>query len=233
MKASSTQSLSALVIFCSILQQTSTAFAPTSLSLSWTTSTRLQATSGEKDLFKAGLLANCEETAADLASSKIRSVQDLGWKQPTARRPSSIRPKYWAWGGADELPLQDKPNYDASSENCPEKWLTLSDFYTIVKDDTAVADTIFVALAGGRAFVERNVAENVLEQWYSGGSGKSKRFNRDAFFKTVKRGQQDFLLGWGSFLGITGFAVVGIVFPTNPLQLALVNGLEVLTGNVK
>ena len=191
---------------------------------STTTATQLYA---ESELFKAGLFANCEEEAADLAGKKIRSIKDLGFA-PKAKRPASIRPKYWAWGGADELPLQDKANFDASSEG-PEPWLTLEEFYVKMNDDTAVADTIYVALAGGRAFVERDVVEGVLEQWYASG----KKFDREAFIKTVKAGQQDFLLGWGTFLGITGFAALGIVFPTNPLQMALVNGLELLTGNVQ
>jgi hypothetical protein len=197
----------------------------------------------EVDFFKAGLLANKEEEAAQLASKKIRSLTNLGFSKVTKnqkqRRSSSIRPKYWAWGGADERAIQDKPNYDPinNPDYCPEPWVSLPDFYTLVGDDTAVADTIFVALAGGRAFVERDVAEQVLQQWYgnknSGSGGGGATFNKDAFLQTVRRGQQDFLWGWGSFLSITGLALVGIVFPTNPLQIALVHALDVVVGGGK
>jgi hypothetical protein len=202
------------------------------------------------DFFKAGLLANKEEEAARLASKKIRSLDNLGFSKTTTttssttknqrqqqrrRRSSSIRPKYWAWGGAEERAIQDKPNYDPiNNPNCPDPWVSLSDFYTLVDDDTAVADTIFVALAGGRAFIERDMAEQVLQQWYNNkddGSGLTGRsFDKDAFLQTVRRGQQDFLWGWGSFFSITGLALGGIVFPTNPLQMTLVHFLDGFIG---
>ena len=123
--------------------------------------------------------------------------------------------------------FEDKPNYDPDSPLCVEKWLTLSDFYSIVRDDTAVADTIFVALAKGGAFVEREVAEEVLAKWRPDGP---RSFDNAAFLKTVKEGRTQFLLGWAGFLAITGTAVSGIVFPTNPLQLALVDFLDVITN---
>ena len=62
---------------------------------------------GENELFKAGLLANCEEEAATLASIKIRGLKDLGWTGPAKRR-GSIRPRHWAFGGANEQPVQSK-----------------------------------------------------------------------------------------------------------------------------
>jgi len=178
-----------------------------------------------KELFKAGLLAKLEDEAAMLASKKIRSVGDLGWKGPAKRR-GNTRPRHWAFGGANEKAVQDKPNYDPTSPMCVEKWLSLSDFYSILKDDTAIADTIFVALAKGGAFVERDVAEEVIAKWRSGGS----KFDTGAFLQTVQEGRRDFLIGWGAFLTVTGIAVAGIVFPTNPFQLALVDFLEYFTG---
>jgi hypothetical protein len=198
----------------------------------------------EMEFFKAGLLANKEEEAALLASKKIRSLSNLGFTKSTSstknqeqrRRSSSIRPKYWAWGGAEERAIQDKPNYDPiSNSNCPDPWVSLSDFYALVNDDTAVADTIFVALAGGRAFIERDVADQVLQQWYGSNDGGNTRrtrtaLDKDAFIQTVRRGQQDFLWGWGSFWSIIGLAVLGIVWPTNPLQMALVQNLDVVLG---
>lgn len=202
----------------------------------------------KQELFKAGLLANVEDQAAALASKKIRSVQDLGWSGPAKRR-GGTRPRHWAFGGAGEKAVQDKPNYDPENPLCVEKWLSLQDFYGIVKDDTAVADTIFVALAKGGAYVEREVAEQVIARWRSGGSaatstkssgggvfGRMKAtgtssFDEQAFLKTVKEGRQDFLVGWAAFVTVTGIAVGGIVFPTNPLQLALVDLLDAVTGS--
>jgi hypothetical protein len=199
--------------------------------------------SDSKDLFKAGLLANMEDEAAELASKKIRSVADLGWKDPSPRRRGNTRPRHWAFGGAGEKAIQDKPNYDPTNPLCVEKWLSLSEFYAIVGDQSAVADTIFVALAKGGAYIERQVAEAVIAQWrptrssssVSAGGGMFGRksalvaFDRDAFVKTVQEGRTDFLKGWAAFVIITGIAVAGIVFPTNPLQLALVDFLETVT----
>jgi hypothetical protein len=180
----------------------------------------------KQDLFKAGFLANCESEAADLAAKKIRNVKDLGWTK-SAKRAGNTRPRHWAWGGVGEKAVQDKPNYDESSSMCVEKWLSLPEFYNIVKDDTAVADTIFVALAGGGAFVERDVAETVLAKWRPNG----KTFDTNAFMKTVQGGRTKFATGWGVFASVTGFSLIGIIFPTNPVQLALVDFLESVLGN--
>mmetsp|Transcript_8146 Transcript_8146/g.17562 ORF Transcript_8146/g.17562 Transcript_8146/m.17562 type:complete len:257 (-) Transcript_8146:136-906(-) len=201
-------------------------------------STRLHATESS-ELFKAGLLADEEsqERAVELASKKLRTISDLGWKGSEARRRSSIRPKLWPFGGSDELAIQDKANYSPENPNCPEPWLGLEEFYGLVNDDTAAADIIFVSLGGGRAFVERDIAESVLDRWWGNSSsamegskksrrGQKKNFDRIAFEQTVKAGQRDFITAWSVFLGFTGFALVGIVFPTNPLQLALVDLLD-------
>lgn len=214
-----------------------------------TSTTALQASSSSntpQELFKAGLLTSPEiaEQAAQLASKKIRSIQDLGWSGPAKRR-GNTRPRHWAFGGAGEKAIQDKPNYDPESPLCVEKWLSLADFYTIVQDDTAVADTIFVALAKGGAYIERDVAEQVLARWRPstkpsttsttskfprrGSKSATTAFDTQAFFQTVQEGRQEFLLGWAAFVTLTGVAVAGIVFPTNPLQLALVDFLELLT----
>lgn len=181
----------------------------------------LQTDASKKEVFKAGFFANCDDEAAILASKKIRSVKDLGWKGPAKRR-GATRPRHWSFGGTTEKPVQEKPNYDESAANCVEKWLPLQDFYAIVKDETAVADTIFVALAGGGAFVERDVAEEVIAKWRPSGG----KFDEAAFLRTVKEGRNKFALGWLVFLGFLGFAGAGIIFPTNPLQLALVDVLE-------
>eukprot|EP00531_Pseudo-nitzschia_arenysensis_P004998 CAMPEP_0116127088 /NCGR_PEP_ID=MMETSP0329-20121206/6661_1 /TAXON_ID=697910 /ORGANISM="Pseudo-nitzschia arenysensis, Strain B593" /LENGTH=263 /DNA_ID=CAMNT_0003621179 /DNA_START=139 /DNA_END=930 /DNA_ORIENTATION=- len=202
--------------------------------------TKLEA-SGSSELFKGGLLADdySQELAVELASKKLGKVSDLGWKGKEARRQSSIRPKLWPFGGSDELAIQDKANYSLDNPNCPDPWLGLEEFYSIVNDDTAAADLIFVALAGGRAYVERSVAEDVLSTWWGtngvgDGSRKPKpfqkqQFDRAAFEKTVKTGQRDFIAAWASFIGLTGFAAAGIVFPTNPLSLALVDFIDAVS----
>ena len=181
------------------------------------------------NLFKAGIAADCDEEACALAKKKIKSVQDLGWKTKNKnigdgsnRRQSSVQPKFWAWGGADELALQDKPNYDPENPFTPEPWLSLDEFYALVGDDTAVADTIFVSLAGGRAHATRAKCEDVIGKWY----GSGRKFDDDAFYVTIQQGRQEFIAQWSAFLGITGFCILGIVAPTNPLQLALVGFLE-------
>jgi hypothetical protein len=228
-----------LVLVCSVA-----AFAPTgtrtttSLVVPRTKSVALQAKDGQEqpppkqELFKAGLLANVEAEAAQLvARKKVRTVKDLGWKQPLAKRRGNARPRHWAFGGAGEKAVQDKPNYDPTSPMCVESWLSLPDVYTLLQDDTAVADTIFVALAGGGAFVERQVAEEVLQKWWPNTSKNKNSFDEAAFLKSVQQGRQQFLLGWAGFVGFTSFALIGIVAPTNPVQMALVNGLEALLHN--
>ena len=56
-------------------------------------------------------------------ASKIRSVKDLGWNKPPKRKGNK-RPRHRAWGGQDEVPVQDKPAYDENNKNSPEKWLS-------------------------------------------------------------------------------------------------------------
>lgn len=192
------------------------------------------ATGSSSELFKGGLLCDddSKERAAELASRKIKTISDLGWKGAEAKRRSSIRPKLWPFGGSNELAIQDKANYSPENPNCPDPWLGLEEFYALVNDDTAAADLVFVSLAGGRAFVERDVAESVLQRWWStdGSTGRGRKqqrqFDRSAFEQTVKAGQKDFIVAWSLFAGATGTAITGIVFPTNPLQLALVDLLD-------
>lgn len=191
--------------------------------------------SSDDDLFKAGLF--CDESSKDLAvklaSTKIRKLSDLGWRETTKRgidttlsqRKSSIRPKLWCWGGSKELPIQEKANYSPDNPNCPEPWLGLQAFYSLVGDDSAAADLIFVSLAGGRAFVERDVAESVLNRWWQQPKNK-QQFDRHSFEQTVVSGQIDFVTSWTFFIGILLAAGCGIAFPENPLQLALVRAID-------
>mmetsp|Transcript_1306 Transcript_1306/g.1458 ORF Transcript_1306/g.1458 Transcript_1306/m.1458 type:complete len:268 (-) Transcript_1306:47-850(-) len=222
-------------------------------SFSSSSTDRLFASSSSSDdeLFKAGLLADetSKELAVKLASTRIRKISDLGWKEikqtssnnnnNQRRRKSSIRPKYWSFGGSKELALQDKSNYSLDNPNCPEPWLGLQDFQLLIGDDTAAADIIFVSLAGGRAFVERDVAESVLDQWWDNDSDgdrgaaqkrsqrqKQQQFDRAAFEQTVKVGQRDFIASWSIFIAIVGLCGAGIVFPNNPFQLVLVDALD-------
>lgn len=83
---------------------------------------------------------------------------------------------------------------------------------------------MFVALAGGNAFAERNVAELKIQKWYPAG-----KFDEEAFQKTVQQGRNELALGWGAFSFIVGFAALGIVAPTNPG----VKALEAVLGSVQ
>jgi hypothetical protein len=185
------------------------------------------------ELFKAGLLADesSKELAIKLASTKIRKVSDLKiWKEKSnlKNKSSSIRPKYWSFGGNDELPIQDKANYSTDNPNCSEPWLGLQDFYSVIDNDTAAADIIFVSLAGGRAFIERDVAESVLNQWWNNDNNNSNKFDPISFEQTVKNGQRDFITSWSIYVGVIGIAGTGIAFPNNPIQLGLVHILDML-----
>eukprot|EP00555_Chaetoceros_dichaeta_P014235 CAMPEP_0198257744 /NCGR_PEP_ID=MMETSP1447-20131203/7340_1 /TAXON_ID=420782 /ORGANISM="Chaetoceros dichaeta, Strain CCMP1751" /LENGTH=262 /DNA_ID=CAMNT_0043944711 /DNA_START=17 /DNA_END=805 /DNA_ORIENTATION=- len=156
--------------------------------------------------------------AAKIAS-KIKSTKDLGWAKPPKRR-GNTKPRHRAWGGESELPVQSKPNYDESNEKCVEKWLTIEDFCAKTKSSGPAADAAFVALAGGAKYAEREVCEEVVMQWRSGGDSKGGRgggqFNEAAFEKSVKAGRVALFTGWGSFLSITTFFATCILFPTNP-----------------
>ena len=62
------------------------------------------------DLFQGGLLADqgAKDRAFELASSKLRSVSDLGWRERTPRRSSKKRPKLWPFGGDQEKAVQTR-----------------------------------------------------------------------------------------------------------------------------
>lgn len=75
---------------------------------------------------------------------------------------------------------------------------------------------MFVSLAGGNAFAEREVAEQKISQWRPNG-----KFDDAAFLKTVQQGRIELAIGWGIFSFICGFAVLGLVAPTNPGAKAL------------
>jgi len=181
------------------------------------------ATTDDKEtrFFTGGALDKMEPEAAKIAS-RIKSVKELGWTGPPKRR-GSARPKNRAWS-QNEKPVQLKPNYDESNPKCVEKWLTQEEFYEKVRDSSPAADTVFVALAGGAAFAERDVVEKKLSQWRSGG-----KFNEDAFLKSVQQGRLELGLGWTVFLSLNALFVPCLVVPTNPLAQALVAAI----GQVK
>jgi len=54
-----------------------------------------------------------------------------------------------------------------------------------------------VALAGGTAYAEGEVAENKIDSW--------RPFGKLGFFKTVQQGRNDLALGWDIF----SFMVIG------------------------
>jgi len=109
-------------------------------------------------------------SSASSIASKIKSVKDLGWTKPPKRR-GNARPRHRAWGGEGEMAIQDKANYDETRENCVEKWLTMEDFSRLTGAAPGpAADTVFVALAGGAKYAEREICEVKIAKW----TGQSK-----------------------------------------------------------
>mmetsp|Transcript_13080 Transcript_13080/g.19595 ORF Transcript_13080/g.19595 Transcript_13080/m.19595 type:complete len:269 (-) Transcript_13080:89-895(-) len=182
--------------------------------------------------------------SAAAIASKIKSVKDLGWSQSGMRR-GQARPRHRAWGGEGEMPIQDKANYDEKRENCVEKWLTYEDFLAATRASPGpAADSVFVALAGGSKYAEREICEEKIAQWTGGASeaapassggmfgrkaSRAASFNEAAFIKTVNEGRRDLGLGWGAFLSINFFFASCIIFPTNPAA----KGLESLVDSLK
>ena len=170
-----------------------------------------------------GAFADQDDAAIKIAS-RIKTVKDLGWTAPPKRK-GGTRPRHRAFGGTTEQPIQLKPNYDETNEKCPEKWLSVDDFYNMVRDSSPAADTVFVALAGGKSCAERDICVQKLEEWRSGPQGT---FDEAAFLKSVTDGRRDLAVGWGLFLSINTFFASCIVFPTNPAAKALESGLSQL-----
>lgn len=181
--------------------------------------------------WNGGAFANAEDEAA-LIASKIKTVKDLGWTAPPKRK-GGTRPRHRAYGGTTELPIQSKPNYDPTADNCVEKWLSLEEFYElpVVKKSkagsgsTAAADTVFVALAGGRSCAERDDCERLIEEWRSGGN----TFDESKFLASVQRGRTDLAVGWAGITAANAFFASCIAFPTNPAA----KGLEAALGNIQ
>lgn len=126
-------------------------------------------------------------------------------------------------GGEGEMPIQLKANYDLQNPACPEKWLTPEEFYKFAKKTGPSADAVYVALAGGNKYAERNIVESKLERWRPNGG---RRFDEDAFVKDVKDGQNDLIMGWTIFIGLNTIFISCIVLPTNPIAVALQNVLD-------
>jgi len=164
------------------------------------------------------------EAGAIKIASRIRTLKDLGWKKPE-RRAGNIRPRHRAFGGSGEKPVQLKANYDESKEMCVEKWLTQDEFYTLVKDSSPAADTVYVALAKGASYAERDVCEKLLLAWRPNG----KTFDEARFMASVKSGRTELAAGWALFLSLNGFFASSIVFPTNPLA----KGLEQVIAQIQ
>jgi len=171
-----------------------------------------------------------EEAAAIKIASKIRTVKDLGWTAPAKRR-GNTRPKHRAWGGEDEVPVQDKPNYDETKEKCVEKWLSQDELESKTRCAPGPAsDTVFVALAGGASYAERDVVEKRLKEWRS---PDGRTFNEAAFLKSVTQGRTELALGWVAFLVIVLTAATNIAFPDNPLNMALVDTLDPILADLR
>jgi len=177
-------------------------------------------------LFTGGYGASEEDIAAAARiATKIRSASDLpGWEKAPMRRKGSTRPRHRAWGGDSELPVQEKPNYDPALEACPEKWLTQEELEAKFRLTGTQSDILFVSLAGPNKYAERDVCEEKISNWR-----KSGKFDQSIFVEYVKKGQNDLILGYSTFVGLNLFFVLNIVFPTNPvgnLLVYIVGGLQ-------
>lgn len=173
-------------------------------------------------------------SSAAVIASKIKSTKDLGWKIDPPKRKGKARPRHRAWGGEGEEPVQNKSNYDESNERCVEKWLTMEDFLANTKAQPGpAADTVFVALAGGAKYAERDICEAKIQEWTSASlsatrspakstglfgrsTGGASSFNEKAFIKSVQEGRRELLVGWAGFLSVNTFFASSIIFPTNP-----------------
>mmetsp|Transcript_37299 Transcript_37299/g.42610 ORF Transcript_37299/g.42610 Transcript_37299/m.42610 type:complete len:238 (+) Transcript_37299:81-794(+) len=217
-----------------ILSSTTTGFViPNKITLS-SSSSPLLAKKEKKDdndegsslpIFTGGAFDKVESDAASIAASRIKSIKDLGWTKPSKRK-GSARPRHRAYGGEGEEPVQLKPNYDESNPQCVEKWLTQEEMELKCKIPKGpISDTIFVALAGGGAFAERDVCEKRIQQWKT-------PFDEDAFIQTVQQGRIQLGLGWVIFSSAITFAATGIAFPTNPAMKVLEGVVDIVRGQV-
>jgi len=166
--------------------------------------------------FTGGIFDKESQGEAIKLASKIKNVKTLGWKSTPLKR-GKTRPRHRAFGGEGEKPIQLKPNYDESSQYCAEKWLTQEDMNAYLKcTDGPASDTVYVALAKGAKYAERNVCEATVQSWYAG-----KSFDQGAFLKSVEKGRQELIIGWVLYFIISGTAAAGIIFPNNPLNKQL------------
>jgi len=199
-------------------------FAPLSKpSTSYTT--KLQATENEyiSSFFTGGIFDKEEDAAIKLAS-RIKSVKDLGWSQPSKRR-GNMRPRHRAWGGEKEKAVQDKPA--SVLENSPESWLSQEMLETKLRCGSGpVSDTLFVALAGGTSYAEREFVEKKLQEWRPDG----RNFDEASFLKSVKQGRLELATGWALFLSLSLGSASCIIFPTNPLSKGLEHALDAIIG---
>jgi len=182
-------------------------------------------------IFKGGLFSDDDESeimaSAIKIALKIKTTKDLGWTQ-APKRKGKARPRSRAWGGEGEKPVQSKANYDESKENCVEKWLTIEDLVKYTKCQPGpAADTVFVALAGGAKYAERDVCEEKIQQWTDGAA--RGKINEEAFIKSVKAGRNSLIASYVSFLSVNTFFASCILFPTNPAA----KGLESLVDSLK
>jgi len=181
-------------------------------------------------IFTGGAFDGVESDAASVVASRVKSVKDLGWTK-APKRKGSTRPRHRAYGGEGENPVQFKPNYDESNPLCVEKWLTQEELEVKCKVSSGpVSDTIFVALAGGGAFAERDVCEKKIQTWRS--SDGNNAFDETAFLKTVQQGRLQLGLGWLIFGSAVTFAGTGIIFPTNPAMKVFEGLVDQLRGSL-
>ena len=90
----------------------------------------------------------------------------------------------------------------------------------------AVSDTVFVALAGGTSYAERDFVEARLAEWRPDG----RTFDEAKFLSSVQKGRTELVLGWALFLSLSLGSASCIIAPTNPLSKGLEHLLDVVLG---
>ncbi|GMI01140.1 hypothetical protein TrLO_g3841 [Triparma laevis f. longispina] len=186
-------------------------------------------TGPSSSFFTGGYRANANEITKQASSMKIAPTT-FGFPAKSGITIGS-KPKHRAWGGETEPPVQSKalPNIDMSSV---DPWITfeeMAECSALKNADDDVKQAIFVSLAGGQRYLNRERCEHSLSKWTDGSSNK---FSAAGFERALRDGRVDLAQGWAVFLLLTvGFASC-IVAPTSPAPRAIEAFIDSLTQKI-
>ncbi|GMI03978.1 hypothetical protein TrVE_jg9486 [Triparma verrucosa] len=174
-------------------------------------------TGPSSSLFTGGYKAN-PSAVTTLAKSCKPSPATFGFPSKSGIAIGS-KPKHRAWGGETEPPIQNKalPNVDMKTI---DPWVTFEEMAecpSFKNADDDLKQAIFVSLAGGQRYLDRQRCEQSLSKW----TGENGKFDEAGFERALKDGRIDLAQGWAVFLVLTvGFASC-IVAPTSPAPKAI------------